>query len=114
MAKFLQTIFHLKITIMSTIGNIMTALETSSHPVARALHIGDHFKVLMIGFKKGMILTDHKAHSTAKLTVLAGSVLYKESDREVTLMQYEEVDIPLEVTHSVEALADSLCVLTQG
>jgi quercetin dioxygenase-like cupin family protein len=99
---------------MSTITDIMTALETSSHPVARALHKGDHFKVLMIGFKKGMILTDHKAHSTAKLTVLSGSVLYKESDRELTLNQYKEVDIPLEVTHSVEALADSLCVLTQG
>lgn len=99
---------------MSTIASIMTALESSTHPVARALHKGDHFKVLMIGFKKGMILTDHKAHTTAKLTVLSGSVLYKESDRQINLKQYEEVDIPLEVTHSVEALADSLCVLTQG
>jgi quercetin dioxygenase-like cupin family protein len=99
---------------MSTIESIMSALETSSHPVARALHKGDHFKVLMIGFKKGMILTDHKAHATAKLTVLSGSVLYKESDRQITLKQYEEVDIPLEVTHSVEALAESLCLLTQG
>lgn len=99
---------------MSTIRTIMTALETASHPVARALHKGDHFKVLMIGFNKGMVLQDHKAHITAKLTVLSGSVVYKESDREITLLQYEEVDIPVEVTHSVEALEDSLCVLTQG
>ncbi len=99
---------------MSTVKNIMKALETSSHPEARALHKGDNFKILMIGFKKGMVLSDHKAHITAKLTVLNGNVLYREKDRQINLAQYEEVDIPLEVTHSVEALADSLCLLTQG
>lgn len=99
---------------MSTIASILTALETSSHPVARALHKGEHFKVLMMGFKKGMVLTDHKAHIPSKLTVLSGSVIYREANREVSLSQYEEVDIPVEVTHSVEGLEDSLCVLTQG
>lgn len=99
---------------MSTIASILTALETSSRPVARALHKGDNFKVLMIGFNKGMILQDHKAHIQSKLTVLSGSVFYKETDREVRLSQYEEIEIPIEITHSVEALEDSLCVLTQG
>lgn len=99
---------------MTTIASILTALETSSHPVARALHKGENFKVLMIGFKKGMILQDHKAHITSKLTVLYGSVTYKEEEREIILAQYEEVEIPVEITHCVEALEDSLCVLTQG
>ena len=92
----------------------MTALKASSHPVARALHKSDNFKVLMIGFNKGMILKDHRAHIPSKLTVLSGSVVYRENDREVRLAQYEEIEIPIEITHSVEALEDSLCVLTQG
>jgi quercetin dioxygenase-like cupin family protein len=99
---------------MSTISEIISALETASHPVARALHKGDQFKVLMIGFKKGMILQDHKAHIPSKLTVLQGSVVYREGEEEVHLPQYDEVGIPVEVTHSVEALEDSLCLLTQG
>jgi quercetin dioxygenase-like cupin family protein len=99
---------------MSTITSILTALKTASHPVARALHKGEDFKVLAIGFRRGMILADHKAHIPSKLTVLYGSVEYKETDKVVTLSQYEEVGIPVEITHSVEALEDSLCLLTQG
>ena len=99
---------------MSTISEIISSLETASHPVARALHKGDSFKVLLIGFKQGMILQDHKAHIPSKLTVLYGSVIYKEGEKEIRLPQYGEVGIPVEIIHSVEALEDSLCLLTQG
>ena len=61
-----------------------------------------------------MILKEHKAHITSKLTVLEGAVIYKEESRIVELSQYDEVEIPIEVTHSVEATQDSLCILTQG
>ena len=37
---------------------IETQLAGSAHPVAKALHKTDHFKVLAIGFKKGMILKE--------------------------------------------------------
>jgi quercetin dioxygenase-like cupin family protein len=99
---------------MTTIKNIISDLKTSSHPVAKALHKGEHFKVLMLGFNKGMTLKDHKAHTTSKLTVVYGNVIYKEGDKETKLLQYDEVEIPVEITHSVEAIEDSLCILTQG
>ena len=99
---------------MTTIETIFSELKTASHPVARALHKSDHFKVLMLGFNKGMILQDHKAHVISKLTVLSGVLIYKEGSKEIKLLQYYEVDIPLEITHSVEALEDSLCLLTKG
>jgi quercetin dioxygenase-like cupin family protein len=67
-----------------------------------------------LGFKKGMILTKHKAHIQSKLIVLEGSVIYKEENRVMELGQYEGVEIPFELIHSVEALVDSLCLLTQG
>lgn len=97
-----------------TIKEIKEELKASDHPVVKSLHHGTGFKVLILGFRKGMILKEHKAHIRAKLTVLEGAVIYKEEHRVVELMQYDEVEIPIEITHSVEAMEDSLCVLTQG
>lgn len=97
-----------------TIKDIKEELKSSISPVAKSLHHGTGFKVLLMGFKKGMILREHKAHIQSKLTVLEGAVIYKEVDRIVKLMQYDEVDIPVEITHSVEASEDSLCILSQG
>lgn len=97
-----------------TIHYIKEKLKTARHPVAKSLHQGLGFKVLLMGFKKGMILKEHKAHIKSKLTVLEGSVIYREENRTVTLKQYDEVEIPVEITHAVEALEDSLCVLSQG
>lgn len=96
------------------IKEIKEELKTSNHPVAKSLHHGTGFKVLIMGFKKGMIVKEHKAHIPSKLTVLEGAVIYSEENRIVELMQYDEVEIPIEITHTVEALEDSLCILTQG
>ena len=89
-------------------------LATSAHPVAKALHKSDQFKVLAIGFKKGMILKEHEAHSPTNLFVLKGKVIYKEGELTKELSIYDEIEIPTEVMHSIEALEDSLCLLTQG
>ncbi|MEO6219551.1 MAG: hypothetical protein ABIO81_03920 [Ginsengibacter sp.] len=97
-----------------TIKEILKQLETSDHPVAKPLHKGDNFKVLAIGFKKGMKLKDHEAHTPSKLTVIEGKVIYKQSEKEIELQKFDEVEIPVNITHSVEALESSLCLLTQG
>jgi quercetin dioxygenase-like cupin family protein len=97
-----------------TIKTIKEALKTSDNPVAKSLHHGTGFKVLMLGFRKEMILKEHKAPMRAKLTVLEGAVIYKEENRTVELLQYDEVDIPTDITHAVEAIQDSLCILSQG
>jgi len=97
-----------------TIKDIKEELKTSKHAVTKSLHHGSGFRVLLMGFNKGMILKEHKAHIQSKLTVIEGNVIYKEENRDVVLKQYDEVEIPLEITHSVEATEDSLCILTQG
>lgn len=97
-----------------TIKEVKEQLKDSNHPIAKSIHHGNGFKVLIIGFNKGMILKEHQAHITSKLTVLEGTVIYKEENRTVSLSQYDEVEIPIEVTHSVEATENSLCILTQG
>ncbi|MDO1448209.1 hypothetical protein Q0590_18185 [Rhodocytophaga aerolata] len=96
------------------IQEVLTRLETAEHPVALALHKGKDFRALIIGMKKGMVLKEHKASVPSKLTVLSGQVTYAEAKRQVKLSQYETLDIPVEVFHEVEALQDSLCLLTQG
>ncbi|MEJ7588896.1 MAG: hypothetical protein WKI04_15175 [Ferruginibacter sp.] len=92
----------------------MAALENAVHPVVQALRKGEHFKVLAIGFKKGMVLKEHRALLPTKLFVLKGQVFYKENDASTTLSTYEEIEIPVNIVHSVEAAEDSLCLLTQG
>ncbi|MEX0609606.1 MAG: hypothetical protein WEA79_11040 [Balneolaceae bacterium] len=98
---------------MSTINNILDQLETSDNPVAKSFHTGDHFKVLIFGFKKGMKLQDHKAHHPTKLLVISGEVIYHQEKKEKRLKKFDEVEIPSEINHSVGALQDSIVLLTQ-
>ena len=97
-----------------TIPEIKAQLEDATHPIAKSFHTGNHFKVLLFGFKKGMKLEDHTAHHPTKLLVLEGEVIYHQPKKDVRLKQFEEIDIPAEVEHSVAALDDSLVLLTQG
>ncbi|HMB41127.1 MAG TPA: hypothetical protein VKM37_04045 [Balneolaceae bacterium] len=97
-----------------TIKEIKDQLETSDKPVAKSFHKGDSFKVLLFGFNKGMKLEDHTAKHPTKLLVLEGDVIYHQGKEDIRLKQYDEVDIPANITHSVGALKDSIILLTQG
>lgn len=97
-----------------TIKEVLKQLETATHPIAKVLHKGEKGKVLVIGFKKGMKLKEHVAPLSSKLTVISGAVVYKQGEQETELQKFDEIDIPVNIIHSVEALEDSLCLLTQG
>lgn len=97
-----------------TIKNIKAKLEESENPVGAAIHQNANFRVIAFAFKKGMKMKEHQAYHPSKLVVVEGSVIYKEADRTVEMGLYDEVDIAPKVKHSVEALEDSLCILTQG
>lgn len=99
---------------MSTIKNILEKLESSKSPVARALHNNSGFNALIIGFKKGMVLSSHKAKWPSILTVLQGQVRYIENDQSHTVALFEEHQIPPEIVHEVHADEDSICLLTQS
>lgn len=97
-----------------TITAALLSLETSEHPVAKALYKGNTFKVLTIVFKKNMILKEHKTTIPTKLIVIKGSIIYNESNSSKILTQYEEMLIPVNVIHSVECIEDAICLLIQG
>ena len=96
------------------IKEILTELETKEHPVAKALFKKEGFKVLVIAFKKGMILKEHKAHVPTKLVVLEGKIIYISDTNETELNMYDEFDIPVNEMHAVHAKNDALCILVQG
>ena len=96
------------------IREILSELETKDHPVAKALYKKEGFKVLVLAFKKEMILKEHKAHVPTKIVVLDGRVIYKSDAEEIILDKYDEFDIPVNELHAVHALEDSLCMLLQG
>ena len=97
-----------------TIKKILNELEVSDHPIAKPLHKGDHFKVLVIAFKSGMKLKAHQASIRSKLMVISGSVIYEQGDMKSELQKFDEIEIPVHIIHSVEAIEDSICLLIQG
>ena len=97
-----------------TVKEIRKQLKESEKPVAKSFHVGDKFKVLLFGFSKGMRLEDHTAKHSTKLLVLEGDIIYHRDKEDTRMKQYDEIDIPANVPHSVGALKDSLLLLTQG
>ncbi len=96
------------------IKEAIAELESKGNPVAKLMHTGVAFKVIILAFKKGMSLKEHKTSVPTKLTVINGNVKYSSDNLIRTIDTYEELEIPLEEIHSIEALEDSLCILIQG
>lgn len=95
---------------------VLEQLESkdTNSPSIKILKKGEGYKVIVLGFKKGMILKEHSTPIPAKLAVIEGKVKYKETDRTLILEKFDEMDIPVKVIHAVEALEDSICFLVQG
>ncbi|MFM9987150.1 MAG: hypothetical protein ACKVOV_00790 [Flavobacterium sp.] len=96
------------------IKKAIAELQIKNKPVAKLMHTGVAFKVIVLAFKKGMILHENKTSVPTKLTVINGNVRYTSETFSKIIDTYEELDIPVEETHSIEALEDSLCILIQG
>nr|MBC7611689.1 hypothetical protein [Pseudopedobacter sp.] len=90
------------------------ANQDTNQPSIKIFKKGKDYKVIVLGFKKGMILKEHSTPIPAKLVVIEGKVDYKEVDRALVLNKFDELDIPVDVIHAVEALEDSICFLIQG
>ncbi|ATP55620.1 hypothetical protein CPT03_03620 [Pedobacter ginsengisoli] len=88
--------------------------ESQTGPIIKVLERGDQFKVIVLAFKKEMVLRAHQTPLKTKLVVIEGKVSYKEAGRLVVLDQFDDLEIPKKVLHSVEAIADSICLLIQS
>lgn len=95
------------------IHDIIAALQNATSPVIKILVKGEASKVIVLGFKKGMVLKEHKTGVSTRLVVIDGQINYFSSNGIVTMNKFDDLDIPVNEPHSVEALADSICFLIQ-
>jgi len=95
------------------IQDIITALENAAGPVVKVLVKGTAGKVLVLGFKKDMVLKEHQTGVNTRLIVVDGQINYFSTHGTVTMNKFDELDIPVNEPHSVAALADSICFLIQ-
>lgn len=96
-----------------TVQKIKELLSNSDRPIESILHENNCSKVSLIGFANGMMLREKKVDKPTRLMVLCGTVKYIQLDKKITLNQYDELDIPIDVTHYIIADEQSLCLLTQ-
>lgn len=95
------------------IQDVLTALKDATSPVVKILVKGENGKVIVLGFRKGLVLKEHKTGHSTRLVVIDGQINYFSARGTVTLSKFDELDIPVNEPHSVEALADSICFLIQ-
>lgn len=96
------------------IQDVVQALANAASPVVKVLIKGDAVKVIVLGFKKGMVLKEHKTGVNTRLVVIDGRINYFSANGTVTMNRFDDLDIPVNIPHSVEALEDSICFLIQG
>ena len=96
------------------IHNAIADLASAQHPIMKTLHEGDNFKALVLTFKEGMTIKEHKSNVPATLIIVSGKINYHTSATTVTLEKYDNFSIIPEELHAVTALEDSVCLLLRG
>ncbi|WP_295715186.1 hypothetical protein [Mucilaginibacter sp.] len=96
------------------IKKVREQIELTQGPVAKLIKHTDHYKVIVIGLKKGMVWKEHKTGVPATLIVSEGHILYSELERTVDLKKDDDFEIPVNVLHGLLAKEDSICFLIQG
>ncbi|WP_394772034.1 hypothetical protein [Mucilaginibacter sp.] len=96
------------------VKEVKSGLKDATAPIIKVLQKSEHIKVIVLGFKKGMGLKKHQTNVATKLVVIVGSINYTEGGASVIIDSFEDMDIPVNAPHAVEALEDSICFLIQG
>ena len=89
-------------------------LENSNQPIAKIIHNDANCKTLVLAFKKGMTLKEHKTNVPTTLLCIDGEVEYKTEHDNISLRKYNQTGISVGLLHEVEAKEDSVCLLIQG
>jgi quercetin dioxygenase-like cupin family protein len=96
------------------IHSAITDLASAQSPIIRILHEGVNSKALVLTFKEGMTIKEHKSNVPATLVVMSGKINFHNAITTVTLEKYDNFSIIPEELHAVTALEDSVCLLLKG
>ncbi len=95
------------------IQEVIAELKGAAAPVVKVLVKGNSSRVIVLGFRKGMSLKEHKTGVSTRLVVIEGKISYLSASGKITMDKFDDLDIPVNIPHSVEAEEDSICFLIQ-
>lgn len=87
------------------------SLKLSDQPVIKKILDENGTKVLAIGLKRGVELTELVAPCKAKLLVIKGEIDFNTNLESRRYACYESYDIPINLKHSVVAWDDAIFLL---
>ncbi len=92
----------------------LRAERTNSGRNAITLRKAQDLQVVLLAMQAGNRLDDHRAAGRITLLVLSGKVRFATEEESVELAPQMVVALDGGITHRVEALEESVCVLTIG
>jgi quercetin dioxygenase-like cupin family protein len=96
------------------IKSALDELKQSAHPVAKIIHHHADCNTLVLAFKKGMVLKEHKTDRPTTLLVIDGEINYSVGEESINLEKFNQIGIPVGLLHAIEATEDAICLLIQG
>lgn len=86
-------------------------LKISDQPVIKKIHDENGTKIMAIGLKRGVELSEHVAPCKARLLVVQGEIDFNTETESRRYACFESYDIPMDVKHSVVAWDDAIFLL---
>lgn len=96
------------------IQEIINLMPSSDKVITRILRKYDQNRIIAIGLNKGLILPDHISSVPALLIPIQGKVYFRSEVLSIEVQTFDELEIPINVIHSLEAVEDSVCILIKG
>lgn len=86
-------------------------LKVSDRPVIKKILDENGTKIMAIGLRRGVELSEHVAPCKAKLLVVQGEIDFNTEMESKRFARFESYDIPMNVKHSVVAWDDAIFLL---
>jgi len=85
------------------IHNAIADFASAQNSILRTLHEGDNSKALVLTFRTGMTIKEHKSNVPATLIAVSGKINYHTSKTTITLKMYNNLSIIPEELHAVRS-----------
>lgn len=93
------------------ITEVAQNLKISDRPVMKKILDENGTKIMAIGLRRGVELSEQVAPCKAKLLVIKGEIDFNTKTESIRFARYESYDIPKNVKHSVVAWDDAIFLL---
>ena len=96
---------------MLVVNEISESLSKSKKPLIKEIYDKRDKKLLVIGLRSGVELTEKLTLSKAKLMVIQGEIDFNTATSSYRLERFDSFDIPTDVQHSVVGVFDAIFLL---